>query len=375
MKNASQRHLVLAGAGHAHMTLLANLGDIVAKGHKVTVIGPAPRHYYSGMGPGMLGGIYSPEDISFPVRRMVESKGGAFIEDKVTKADPQAKVLHLASGEQVSYDVVSFNTGSQVPWDIVEPGAERVFAVKPIENLWSGRQAILEIARERRVSVGVVGGGPAALEVAGNAWAAGRENNGHGCSVRIYGGRHFLKNAPAAVGKASRAILAKRGIEIVEGSYADKISTGRVSLQDGQSHEHDLIFAALGVRPRPIFAPSSIPAGEDGGLRVNRYLQSAAFPDVFGGGDCIWFEDQPLAKVGVYAVRQNPVLLHNVLAQMEDRPLRAFDPGGSYLLIYNLGEGTGVLLKNGISFKGRLAFWIKDYIDRRFIRAFTPKDG
>jgi NADH dehydrogenase FAD-containing subunit len=103
---------------------------------------------------------------------------------------------------------------------------------------------------------------------------------------------------------------------------------------------------------------------------VNDYLQCTQYPDMFGGGDCIYFQRQPLDKVGVYAVRQNPVLLHNLTAQLEGGELQPFDPGGGYLLIFNMGDGTGILNKAWITFGGRPAFVIKDYIDRKFMRRF-----
>jgi NADH dehydrogenase FAD-containing subunit len=325
------------------------------------------------MGPGVLGGAYTPEEIRFPVRQMTESGGGVFLEDKVQGVDPGDRTILLESGKQVSYDVVSFNTGSQVPAQVVTEDADRIFTVKPIENLLQGRELIQSLARDREVRVGVAGGGPGALEVAGNAWAAGRQSNGKGCMVRIYAGREFMRKAPGSVTKIARRVFAQRGIEIIEGSYVDKIATGQVTLQDGRSFKDDVIFLALGVRPRPLFGPSHLPAGDDGGLLVNRFLQSPEFPEVFGGGDCIWFQDQPLDKVGVYAVRQNPVLYHNVLAQMEGGELMPFDPGGSYLLIFNLGQGQGIFHKNGLVFNGGLAFRLKDYIDRRFIKKFKPQ--
>jgi hypothetical protein len=40
------------------------------------------------------------------------------------------------------------------------------------------------------------------------------------------------------------------------------------------------------------------------------------------------------------------------------------------MLIFNLGDGTGVLHKNGFTLDGRIAFWIKDAIDRRFMRKY-----
>jgi NADH dehydrogenase FAD-containing subunit len=43
------RHLVLVGAGHAHLAVLAELETFVAAGHRVTVVSPDDFHYYSGM--------------------------------------------------------------------------------------------------------------------------------------------------------------------------------------------------------------------------------------------------------------------------------------------------------------------------------------
>jgi hypothetical protein len=52
------KHLVIVGAGHAHLTVLKNLKKFKEAGHRVTVVSSSPMHYYSGMGPGMLSGIY-----------------------------------------------------------------------------------------------------------------------------------------------------------------------------------------------------------------------------------------------------------------------------------------------------------------------------
>ena len=63
-------------------------------------------------------------------------------------------------------------------------------------------------------------------------------------------------------------------------------------------------------------------------------------------------------------------LTRNLMASLENSELRAFDPGGDYLLIFNMGDGTGILQKRWLFLGGRLAFGIKDYIDRRFMRKF-----
>jgi NADH dehydrogenase FAD-containing subunit len=175
---------------------------------------------------------------------------------------------------------------------------------------------------------------------------------------------------PEGVRRLAVKSLQKRGIRLIENTRIKAIQTGIIKDTSGNDHAFDIIFVAIGVRPTPVFAESGIDCGSDGGMLVNRYLQSLSHPNIFGGGDCISFQEQALDKVGVYAVRQNPVLVHNLLAYLNGQPLQRFDPGGSYLLIFNLGDGTGILYKWSILFGGRLAFKIKDYIDRKFMRTF-----
>ena len=164
--------------------------------------------------------------------------------------------------------------------------------------------------------------------------------------------------------------LKHRGIEILEQSPVKTIQSNRIVLESLQTYDVDVIFVATGVNPSPVIQESGLQTGPEGGLLVNEYLQSVEYPEIFGGGDCIYFQNQPLDKVGVYAVRENPVLLHNLRAALEGKPLQSFDPGGDYLLIFNLGDNTGIFRKKCMLFGGRLAFLVKDYIDRKFMKKF-----
>lgn len=365
-----KKKLVLAGGGHAHMMTLANLHRFVEKGHQVTVVQPSTHHYYSGMGPGMLGGTYTPEDIRFATRHVVEKQGGTFVQGKIVHVDQKEREVHLESGDVVPYDVISFNIGSYVPQDNGGSPAQDVFTVKPIEKLLVAQKRILELLSRKQTTIGIVGGGPSAVEIAGNVWQLARKSPQRSISIRIYTNSSLMPNHPDGVRSKIMSSLRSRGIHISENCAVKDTESGRIHLANGDIHEVDMIFLAVGVRPSAVFAASGLPIGPDGGLEVNRYLQCTAYPEMFGGGDCIYFKDSPLDKVGVYAVRQNPVLLHNLLAYFEGTPLEPFVPGGDYLLIFNLGGGTGMLKKNRLQFGGRLAFIVKDFIDRRFMRKF-----
>jgi len=364
------KQLVLVGGGHAHMVTLSKIHELIAAGHQVTVIGPSDHHYYSGMGPGMLGGSYTPDDIRFATRHVVEKQGGQFIRDKVTRIDPDDRIVFTASGQTLAYDVLSFNAGSHVPTTIVAVEDQDVFLVKPIERLLEAKQRFSELISQKKVAVGIVGGGPSAAEISGNLLQLARTNRGNTPSITIFSGRRLMARFPEPVRGRVERDLKRRGVRIIEQDFVEAIKSGCIHMRSGQTHAADFIILALGVVPSTIFKASGLPTGPDGGLRVNRFLQSTAYPNLFGGGDCIYFEDRPLDKVGVYAVRQNPVLHYNLKAALEGNALQPFDPGGEYLLIFNLGERTGVLHKRWLTFGGRPAFIAKDFIDRRFMKEF-----
>ncbi len=364
------KRLVLIGGGHAHMITLARLSEITRKGHRVTVIGPSDHHYYSGMGPGMLSGTYRPEEIRFATRRVVERQGARFIRSVAVAIDPVAREVKLATGESIPYDVLSCNAGSHVPTpDIAGNGAD-IFTVKPIERLMLARERLIDHFGRHAPRVVIVGGGPSAAEVAGNVWQLAVDTARHRPRITVCTSSPFMGRFSPPVRRRIVRTLGRRDIRIREDAAVQSVAADGVELRGGERLPADVVFLALGVTPSALFADSGIDTGPDGGLRVNRCLQSVAHPDIFGGGDCIYFQDQPLDKVGVYAVRQNPVLFHNMVAQLEGGDLQPFDPGGDYLLIFNLGGGVGVLKKRWLTVGGRIAFFIKDYIDRKFMNKF-----
>ena len=364
------KHLVIAGGGHAHMLTLANLHKFIEKGHKVTVIGPSPYHYYSGMSPGMLGKTYTPEEVRFATKHVVEKQGGVFIQDRVDRIDPESKSVYLESENTIPYDTLSCNVGSYVPMTIVSGTDRDIFPVKPIEKLIHFQERILELTSRKKITIGIIGGGPSAAETAGNIWRLGKYYCNNMPAITILSGQKFMARFTENVRSRILHSLAKRGIEILEKDFVSEIKTGEITMESGQAHYKDLILLAHGIKPYPVFQKSGLPTGPNGELLVNKYLQCTKYPEIFGGGDCIYFAYQPLDKVGVYAVRENQILYHNLMASLDKTNLQDFDPSGEYLLIFNMGNGTGVMQKKKLVLGGRLAFTIKNYIDCRFMKKF-----
>jgi NADH dehydrogenase FAD-containing subunit len=366
------KHLLLVGGGHAHLTVMANLGRFRDVGHHVTLVTPADHHYYSGMGPGMLSGRYTPQECRFNVRAMAEAGGATFIRSRAVSFEPDKNVVHMENGMAVGYDVCSFNTGSLAPPRIAGAGGCRdVFPVKPIENLLAARRRLEEMAGAGlSPKVLVMGGGPAGFELAGNACQL------MGCcagspDVALAPGRGLLTKFPEKVRRLAYRSLARRGIKIFDGLSVARLEEGTAILSDGLRVPYDVALLAIGVLPQPDLTRFGVKMGPRGGILVDRFLRSVSHPNIFGGGDCVSFQPGELDKVGVYPVRQNPVLYHNLFAMLDGRELMAFsDTGGGYLLILNCGDGRGILSKGRLAFDGHLPMWLKDRIDRRFMRKF-----
>lgn len=112
-------------------------------------------------------------------------------------------------------------------------------------------------------------------------------------------------------------------------------------------------------------------------------MQSTSHPNVFAGGDCVEFaktkEGQSFPpKAGVYAVREGPFIAENVdeyiRANEEGREpqLKQYVPQTGFLSLLMTGDSEAIGQRWGISFNGPWVWYMKDYIDRSFMKIFDP---
>jgi NADH dehydrogenase FAD-containing subunit len=264
---------------------------------------------------------------------------------------------------------MSVNTGSFVPVEAPVSAADLIVTVKPIENMLNARRKIIDRLKNKELNITVVGGGPTGVEVAGNLHRLVSNESGKS-RITLIAGTRLLRQFKAGVRNRVLSSLVRRKVHVIENTRVSAIKGKSVSLSDGSNFESDIVFMAVGVKPSPLFKDSGLTIGQDGGMLVNQYLQSVSYPEIFGGGDCISFEPQPLAKVGVYAVRQNPILLNNLLCFLKGAALEQFLPQKAVLLAFNMGDGTAVVQWHSLVWGGRLGFALKNYIDKSFMKNF-----
>ncbi len=365
------KHLVFVGAGHAHLAPLSQTGQFVRAGARVTLIAPG-EFWYSGMGPGMVSHFYEATDDTVDVERLVTAGGGNFVRDEVGRIDPEKRKLHLGSGAVIGYDLLSLNVGSEVPLEKIEGAAEHGIPVKPIKNLLTLRERLTSDEADARIVV--VGGGAAGCEVCVNLWhlldRAGRRKQ----LTLVSSENRLLTQATLKASVLLKKYFEQLGIEIIENANVRTVRANEIELESGRRLPSDVVALAIGVRPPALLRESGLHCAKDGSMRVNAFLQSVAHPKIFGAGDGICFGKECLPRIGVFAVRQGPVLQRNLLAALRSEALEEFKPQKNYLLILNLGDGTGLLTYGSWTLRSRWAFWFKDWLDRRFVRKFQSKD-
>jgi hypothetical protein len=69
-------------------------------------------------------------------------------------------------------------------------------------------------------------------------------------------------------------------------------------------------------------------------------------------------------------VKEGMLLRGNLLSALEGGRLAAYTPQQHYMLIFNMGDGRGILWRNGLAIEGRVAFALKNYIDKRFMKRY-----
>jgi selenide,water dikinase len=367
-----RRHLVVVGGGHAHVFVLKSLGMRPEPSLRVTLVSPSPYATYSGMVPGVLGGQYALRDAQIDVRALAARAHAAFIPDRVVRIDAARHVVEMAQRPPLFYDLLSLDIGSQPAGTASIATDAPVTMVKPIELAAAGiGVALATPPPPGGRQVVVVGAGPGGVEIA-FALAARLRHEGKGGVTLCDALPHPVANRHPRTTRRVAAVLRRHGIHFVGDVAVSAVEATRVRLGDGRDLPADLVVWATGAAGPGLFAASGLPTDARGFLRVGDDLRCPAHPDIFAAGDCATLASYPdLQKAGVYAVRQGPVLAHNLRAAARGATLRPYTPQRGFLSLLNTGDGKAILSWGRVAWYGRLPWRLKDSIDRAFIRRYA----
>lgn len=314
------KRLVLVGAGRAHLQLLATLAQQPLPAVQVALVSPVAQPLYANRLAGLLAQADAPADrvaqahIALPA--LAHAGKVAFIEASVQALDPVARTLSLSDGTQLNYDTLSLNTGAVADRDAIPGARDNALFARPVEHLWRLWPGVLSLADQQAVSLVVVGGGPAGVELA----LAAQLRLGERARVSLLtGGGPLLTHQPPALRQRVTRLLRARRIQV----FAERcvgVVPGQLQLASGMRLACDVpLIATTPVAPAWL-AGSGLALTAQGFVATTATLQSSSHPEVFAAGDVTG------VRGGLWAERAGPPLALNLRRQVAGGTLAPWAP-------------------------------------------------
>jgi len=360
------RDLVLIGGGHAHALVLRMWGMAPLPGVRLTLISPDPTAAYSGMLPGHVAGHYPRAALQMDLVQLARHAGARLILGRAEGIDRAAGQVLVPGRPPVGYDLCSLDIGITSDMPSLPGFAEHAHPAKPLDAFADAWEAFAEDTTRPR-QVAVIGAGAAGVELA----LAAAHRLGPGAEVTlIEAGAQALPLLGAGARTRLLAHLDRLGVRLLTGCPAAAVEPGAVLLQDGRRIASAFTLGAAGTQPQAWLAQTGLQL-TDGFVTVGPTLQSLTDPAIFASGDIAHLSHAPRPKAGVFAVREAPVLLHNLRALLSGRRrLRNYRPQRDYLKLISAGSRHAVADKFGLPLDGAWLWHWKDRIDRRFMAMF-----
>jgi len=378
----SRKRIVLVGGGHANVQVLKilcktfTISNDEESGFHISLISDYPKAFYSGMLPGCISGIYTPEQTQIDLVALCEWCGAKFIHAKVTGIDWDAKEL-ICEGElsRFGFDILSINIGSTSRNSNI-PGIEHAITTRPISELFEKIQQTdkkLSAMERKTRNIVVVGAGAAGVEL---AWAFKSRMTAMGYEAKVtlvHGSKNpiLAERGNSAINNVAEK-LRQHNISVVLGSFATHIEPQHVTLSSGKQLEFDYLLWATGASAPECLPNYGLQLDTNGFILVSETLQSLTHKCVFAGGDCCSVEGHKLAKSGVYSVREGPVIANNIINMILGNPLEKYVPQTGFLALLNTSDGEAISCWKGTSFVGSWIMQQKDRIDQKFMDGFKP---
>lgn len=381
--------ILIVGGGYAGFYTALKLEKLLRRGEaEVTVVDPLPYMTYQPFLPEVAAGSIEPRHAVVSLRKHL--KRTEVITAKVTAINHETKTATItaANGEswEKTYDTIVVTAGAITRTFPIPGIAEQAIGLKTIEEATTLRDRVtanFEKAsvlpagpeRDRLLTITVVGGGFAGIEVFGELRSFASS------LLKLYPNLAFADthfHLIEAMGRIMPEVsletslwviknLESRGAHIHLDTQLSSAVDGKIETSTGLSFESDTIIWTAGVMASPMLRNTDLPVEERGRLRLGADLRARTedgeiVTDVWGAGDVTAVPD--LSGGGVagfcvpnaqHAVRQGKLLAKNLVADIRgEAPKEYFHKNAG--AVAGIGIGEGVFQAGKLAIKGLLAW-------------------
>jgi NADH dehydrogenase len=339
-----RRVLILGGgsAGYAAAKVLipalANRSEAT-----LTLISNRPQAVIRSLLPEVVAGSIAPQYALSELSGLRDTGPIEIHTETVLAVDPvQQEVTTDRATHAYDYLLVASGSHPVPTHPELEPLADDIDAVRLRHRL-----ASFDPNGEDAPRVGIVGGGPFGVDLAGTLATRFREGAEHPCEITLYErGSQLLSDFPQEFGQYAASTLEGLGVAVELETIAEPDSC----------HPADVLIWTGGVEPVADFDLGATPKNDEGKLQVDEFLRVEGYPNIFSAGSMADPPHRPdnYPQGTPLSVRSGVIAAKNIQASMCGRSFEALR-ADQRLIATTVGRHHAIALLFGLVVQGRPA--------------------
>lgn len=340
-----KKRLVIIGSGFAGLKLARELKNAP---FQVVLIDRNNYHQFQPLFYQVATSGIEPSAISFPLRKVFQKYKNVFIRiTEVSGIDMERKYIKTSLG-LIRYDYLVIATGVDTSYFGMQSIQNNALPMKSVSESLYLRNRILQNfedalscqekeAKERLLTIAIVGGGPTGVEIAG-ALAEMRKfvipkdfkelNTNEIRIILLEASDKILSNMSVKASSKAICFLNTLGVEVITGAAVSDYDGSTVMLKDGRSIPTYTLVWAAGISGQKLDGLNPEVYTRGNRIQVNVFNQVSGYEDIFAIGDIAWMTAShypnghpQLAQV---AIQQARLLADNLLRMQRNKPLKSF---------------------------------------------------
>lgn len=382
------RNIIILGAGYGGIAATQQLNKLLKNNDDftITLINNSPYHVLLSGIHEVAGNRIDSEGVQISLDELFSSTKVNIIEDHITDIDFTAKTLQ-SDRYVYKYDYLVLATGSKANDRQVKGINEYAFTLWSLEDAEKIKKHIHSCFHEARLatdtknrkellSFAIIGGGFTGVEMTGELleWTSSlcRQYDIPEEEVRLFlveGLDRILPNFKERLADKASSYLKKRGVQLKLGSFVKEVKENGLILDSGEEIASRTVIWNCGVTASDIAGKLNLQSEKDGRIKVNEYLQTLDYPEVYAIGDNAatpWNDKRILPALVEAALQTGKTAAINIAADINGQTKEKIKAKLHGIMV-SIGGRYGIADLMGISLRGWPANFMKHMVNIHYL--------